>query len=86
MKKDILEVRLFLSPLARGRPFKGEAEAVSSQNQLGKFDILPQHTNFITLIFDNLTIHTPDKEKISYKFKRGVLEVSDNKVNIFLGV
>jgi F0F1-type ATP synthase epsilon subunit len=66
--------------------FEGQAEAVSSKNRLGKFDILPFHTNFITLIFGSLTVHTPDKKEIKYKFKRGVLEVSENKVNVFLGL
>ncbi len=30
--------------------FDGEAFSVSSVNSLGKFDILPMHANFITLI------------------------------------
>jgi len=85
-KKPLLEVRIFCSPVIEKESFEGEAEAVSSQNRLGKFDILPEHTNFITLIFGALTIHTPDKKKFAYQFERGVLEVSENKVNIFLGL
>ncbi len=86
MKKNLLEVRIFCSPIIKETPYKGEAEAVSSQNKLGRFDILPGHANFITFIFNNLTIHTPDKNKITYQFKRGVLETSENKVRIFLGL
>ncbi len=86
MKKSLLEVRVFCSPIIKETPYKGEAEAVSSQNKLGKFDILPGHANFITFIFNNLIIHTPDKDKIVYQFKRGVLETSENKVRIFLGL
>ncbi|MCD6528263.1 hypothetical protein J7K44_01340 [bacterium] len=85
-KNSFLEVKIFCSPVIKKAPFKGKAEAVSSQNKLGKFDILPGHTNFITLIFKNLIIHTPDKKKITYQFKRGVLETSENKVRIFLGL
>ncbi len=85
-KKFFLEVKVLCSPVIGKEPFRGMAEAVSSQNKLGKFDILPEHTNFITLIFNNLIVHTIDKEKITYKFKRGVLETSENKVNVFLGL
>ena len=86
IKKALLEVRIFCSPIIKESPYEGEAEAVSSQNKLGKFDILPGHTNFITLIFNNLVIHTPDKNKITYQFKRGVLETSEDKVRVFLGL
>ncbi len=85
-KDDILDVKVFFSSLIDKDTFAGEATAVSSENGLGKFDILPQHINFITLIFKELTIHTKEKEKVSYQFERGVLEVQRNKVNIFLGV
>ncbi len=85
-EKPLLEVKVFCSPAIEREPFRGKAEAVSSQNRLGKFDILPQHTNFITLIFEELTIHTPEKKKITYQFKRGVLEVSENQVRVFLGL
>jgi F0F1-type ATP synthase epsilon subunit len=84
-KKELLEVKLFWLPIVKEVFYQGKAGAVSSQNKLGKFDILPKHTNFITLIFENLTILTPEK-KITYQFKRGVLEVSEDKVNIFLGL
>jgi len=86
VEKVYLNVKVFWTPAARKKNFEGEAEAVSSQNQLGKFDILPRHTNFITFIFKDLTIHLKDKEKLSFQFERGVLEVSENKVNVFLGL
>lgn len=81
-----MEVKLFWLPIMKEISFEGRAKSVSSQNRLGKFDILPRHANFITLIFESLTIITPEEKKISYQFKRGVLEVSENKVNIFLGL
>jgi len=86
MKKPLLEVKVFCSPIIKKIPYKGEAKAVSSENKLGRFDILPGHANFITLIFNNIIIHTPDKNKITYQFKRGVLETSEDKVRIFLGL
>lgn len=83
-KAAFLEVKVFCSPLIGKEGFRGKAEAVSSQNRLGRFDILPEHANFISLIFGNLTIQTfPDKKKITYQLERGVLEASENRVNVF---
>jgi len=84
-QKNLLDVKVFWSPVIGNEPFEGRAIAVSSKNHLGDFDILPGHINFISLITDYLIIHTIEK-KINYQFKRGVLEVSDDKVNIFLGL
>jgi len=86
MREEFLKVRVFCSPLLRKEGYEGKAEAVSSENKLGKFDILPRHSNFITLIFNELTLHLSKERKIVYHFKRGVLEVIENKVNIFLGI
>jgi F0F1-type ATP synthase epsilon subunit len=86
MKEEFLEVKLFWLPIVAEIFFEGKAKSVSSKNKLGKFDVLPSHTNFITLISKNLTIITDKNKKIAYQFERGVLEVSTNKVNIFLGL
>ena len=81
-----LLVEVFWPPVAGQTSFQGKAAAVSSENKIGKFDILPEHTNFISLIFNKLTIDTLVGKKIDYAFKRGVLEVSENQVRVFLGI
>ena len=81
-----LFVAVFWSPYVGQEGFQGAAAAVSSENKIGKFDILPEHTNFISLIFNKLTIHLLDEKKIDYAFNRGVLEVSENLVKVFLGI
>lgn len=86
MKEELLEVKVFWLPIVAEIFFEGKAKSISSENKMGKFDILPRHTNFITLIFKNLTIITDKNKKITYQFERGVLEISKNKVNIFLGL
>lgn len=87
--KPLLQVDIAWSPSLAQAPYSGQAWAVSSINKLGKFDILPQHANFISQIFDNLTIHLVEdnnKRELNYQFKRGVIEVSEDKVKIFLGI
>ncbi len=89
MKKNeekLLDIKLFWLPIIKEVFYQGKARAISSQNKLGEFSILPEHTNFITMIFNSLSIITPEKKKITYQFKRGVLEISEDKVNIFLGL
>lgn len=85
-KRELLGIKVFWLPIVKEVFYEGKVETVSSQNKLGKFDILPRHANFITLIFDSLSMITPEKKKINYQFERGILEVSENKVNVFLGL
>lgn len=75
----------------RGLIFSGKAEAVSSRNETGKFDLLPLHANFITLINETVIIHKRTfggTEIIRDEFpaRRGVIKVSGNKVAIFLSL
>jgi len=88
MKKnqENLDLKIFWSPAINKEPFRGRAISVSSKNKMGQFDILFGHISFITLIFEDISIHTVQGERITYDFKRGVLEISENKVNVFLGL
>jgi F0F1-type ATP synthase epsilon subunit len=85
MKEKLLDLKVFWLPLTKEVFFKGKVKSISSENPVGKFDVLPLHANFITLIFNELEIVTEKGEKINYQFKKGVLEVKKNKVNVFLG-
>jgi len=88
-RKSVTEelfVAVFWSPFVGKVGYRGQAIALSSINKMGKFDILSEHTNFISLIVKKLVIHTPEKKKIEYEFNRGVLEVTDNLVKVFLGI
>jgi len=79
-----LEVSVFWAPPSSALDYQGEALALSSQNELGVFDVLPNHANFISTISDKITIYTSKNQIIQYTFKTGILEVTDNKVKVFL--
>lgn len=81
-----LFVSVFWSPFVGKVGYRGPAVALSSQNKLGKFDVLPEHTNFISIIQKKLTVHLLDKKIIDYEFRRGVIEVSGNLIKVFLGL
>ncbi|MBM3208769.1 hypothetical protein FJZ40_00545 [Candidatus Shapirobacteria bacterium] len=63
--------------------FSGQANALSSRNDKGAFDVLPEHANFISLIKEALVIYTGPIRKI-FPLKMGVLKVCNNKVSVFV--
>lgn len=80
---------LILSVLVRDRSgivFEGQAEAVSSVNDKGPFDVLPLHANFISLIRQSLTISIQGEVRRELEIPGGVLTVKENKVEVYLGI
>lgn len=64
--------------------YQGPASSVSSINSAGKFDILAQHANFITIIENNpITIRTADKKTIVFNFPLAIIYTAQNTVNIY---
>ncbi len=66
--------------------FQGLAYSITSLNKRGKFDILPFHVNFITLIKDYVIIQQQDKKMITFPLTTGVIKVSDDNVKILIGI
>ena len=66
--------------------YKGKIKALTSVNEKGKFDILPLHSNFISIVKDYLILHEREGKDKEFKLKRGVLRVVNNEISIFLGL
>lgn len=67
--------------------YQGPALSVSSVNSSGKFDILPQHANFITLIQNQpIIVRVPGQGALTFKFPIAILSVTNNQVNIFTDI
>lgn len=65
-----------------------EAASVSSKNAQGKFDILPLHANFITMIENNPIIVRPlspvnGQKEITFQFPFSIILTFSNAVNIY---
>ena len=61
--------------------WEGTAVALSSENAQGKFDVLSQHANFITIIKGKpITLHFADGSSKDYKFSRAVIYNRNNQV------
>lgn len=69
---------------AEERIWEGVAHSVSSANSAGKFDILPGHANFVTMVKNEpIVIRAKMKEDQTFKYKTAVLSVKNNKVEIY---
>jgi F0F1-type ATP synthase epsilon subunit len=63
-----------------------ECKAITSTNEVGEFDILPSHENFITVIRDIVRIHKLDGTTQDIKIGQGVLKVFANSVTIYIDI
>ncbi|MEX0895402.1 MAG: hypothetical protein WDZ94_00510 [Patescibacteria group bacterium] len=66
--------------------FEGEAVSVTSENTIGTFDILPNHTNFISIISNSLTLVRQNKKTENFSFASGVIQCKNNVVTVYVGV
>ena len=66
--------------------FLGKAKSVSSKNKLGPFDVLPLHENFISMLYDKVTVVDDLGKKTVVACEKGILEVSENRVRVFIGI
>lgn len=81
MQDETLIVKI-MSP--REVLFDGPALAVSSENSQGKFDIIPEHANYITIVEKNpIVILKPDKTQQSFTFAQAIIYHLKNKVSIY---
>lgn len=69
-----------------GLLFEGEVDAVSSYNDKGPFDVLPLHTNFISLIQKSVTLHQSERLSQELQIGSGVLMVREGRAEVYLGI
>jgi len=66
--------------------FQDKVKAITSFNEKGIFDVLPQHARFISLVKDVVVLHKQDGDDDMKIEGGGVLHVNDNHVNVYIGV
>ena len=67
--------------------FEGPAGAVSAYNERGLFDVLPRHSNFISIIRQSLIIRQETGgDPIRIDLQSGVLKVYKNAVEVYVGI
>ncbi len=78
-----------LSVIARA-PFniyyEGPAVAVTATNKVGKFDILPEHADFFSVLSPGEVTIDTELDSINFKISNGIVTVRDNDVMIFVNI
>ena len=66
--------------------YEGIGFSVSAVNEVGPFDILPQHRNFLCMLVPcTVKVQTPDGER-SVPIKKALMHVKADRVVIFVDV
>lgn len=66
--------------------YEGPAERITSFNEFGRFDIYPQHANFISIIGQELILYHNNEPVKQMEFEQAVMKVKSDSVEIFLGI
>lgn len=66
--------------------FEGEIKSLTSINEDGRFDVLSEHANFISIIRETLVISHKNGENQEIKIDGGVIKVHENKISVYLGI
>ncbi len=81
--KSVISVKVMS---AKETLFEGQASAVSSENDTGPFDILQNHSRFISVIHKKVIVHITPQEVKEFPIQNGVLTVENNVVKIYVGL
>lgn len=63
--------------------FNGEVKELNTENELGRFEILPRHLNMITFLVPTVTSFTTiDGRKQKLFTSSGILKISNNELSL----
>lgn len=81
------DTNFFVKVLSReGVLYEGEVLSITSYNELGVFDVLAQHANFISLIKKGIVIRDIESNEKEIKFDNALLKVLNNNVEVYVGI
>lgn len=66
--------------------YSGEARALTCHNEDGDFDVLPLHTNFISLIDKYVIIHMPSGDNKKITIGKALMKAIENNITILLNI
>jgi F0F1-type ATP synthase epsilon subunit len=66
--------------------YEGQAKSVSAVNGVGKFDILPGHANFFSVMVPGEVVIETDSDVINFTINNGVISVKDSEVMLFVNM
>ena len=66
--------------------YAGSALSVTSFNDAGRFDVLPAHANFVSLIKKAVLVRPDAKKRHEFAIEQGVLHCREDNVRVFVGM
>ncbi len=66
--------------------YSGQAKALTCHNEDGDFDVLPLHTNFISLIDEYVIIHMLNGERKKITIAKALMKAIENNITILLNI
>ena len=69
-----------------GVVFDDQIRGVTAYNDRGMFDVLPVHSNFISVLRKKLVLHKTDGSKQEIHLDSGVIRVLTGKIEAFIGL
>ena len=66
--------------------YEGVARLVSGINKVGKFDVLPGHADFFSVMSPGMVTIETDKEPVNINITNGIIGVRDDNVLMFLNI
>jgi F0F1-type ATP synthase epsilon subunit len=66
--------------------YEGQAVAVSASNEVGKFDILPGHADFFSVMTPGEVVIQTDTDIINFPISNGIITVRGDKVMLFVNI
>lgn len=89
MSNKPTETAALLSLIIKSRNkvyYNGLANSVTSYNDKGIFDVLPEHANFISLISKRILVVDDRGAHHEFDIEGGVMKVYQDKVDIYLEI
>lgn len=66
--------------------YEGTASSLSAENKVGKFDILPGHADFFSMLLPGEVIIETEGDPIVFNIINGIITVRDNQVMLFANI
>jgi F0F1-type ATP synthase epsilon subunit len=66
--------------------YEGPAKIVSAMNRIGKFDVLPGHADFFSVMTPGDVVIETDSDTITFPITGGIVGVRNDEVMLFVNM
>ena len=66
--------------------YEGAAQVVTAINNVGPFDILPEHADFFSILSPGEVLIESESDSVSFTITNGIISVRNNEVLLFVNM